>query len=81
MLLTRIVQCIPRSVSIMCHVLRCTTMTRYSGLQNHINVVLVCNSVFLLVLLSYFSFLKRLLRNADTISVKCLGFIFEVADT
>ena len=81
MLHTRIVQLIPRSLSIMRHVLRCTRMTRYSGLQNHSNVVLVCNYVFLLVLLSSFSFVKRLLRNTDYISVKCSGYIFEVAGT
>jgi len=56
-------------------------MTRYSGLQNHSNVVLVYNSVFLLVLLSYFIFVKRLLRNTDSVSIKCSGYIFEVAGT
>jgi hypothetical protein len=80
MLHTRIVQPIPRSVSSMCHVLRCTTITRYSGLQNNSNE-LVYNSVFLLVLLSCFSFVKRLLRNTDSVSVKCVCDIFEVAGT
>lgn len=80
MLHTRIEPSIPRSLSSMCHVLRCTTMTRYSGLQNNSNV-LVYNSVFLLVLLSQFSFVNRLLRNTDSVSVKCLCDIFEAAGT